>query len=183
MEKPVVSNHSPSERQRVHIRRLWRFRYLLKWLPTKRTLNRYPILRKFGRILCARNYLWSFSAPRVGPAILIGSIIAFLPIFGFQLFIVTAIALILKVNLPVLAGLQFISNPITLAPMYLANYKVGYWLLDSVGIQLENGNAWMGGVNATMFGGIILGSLFGLFAYAIYVIRLKWPPKTSEVAL
>ena len=55
------------------------------------------------------------------PAILLGLFIAFMPLYGIQLITVLILALILKVNLPIIVGLQFTSNPITLVPIYVAN--------------------------------------------------------------
>jgi uncharacterized protein len=165
------------------IRTLWKIRHILKWLPSKRSIGRYPMIGRFGSYLKKRNYLWCFQEDRVGPAILIGSIVAFLPIFGIQLITVMAIALILKINLPVIAGMQFISNPFTLAPIYFANYKVGNWLLGSAGLGIENTGGFISGVNSTMLGGIVLGSAFGLFAYLAYRMQLKTELRTSKVAL
>ena len=172
--------------RRSRIRALLRIRYLLKWLPRKRTLSRIPVLGKFSGHLRTRTYLWSFKEHQVGPAILVGSVVAFLPLFGVQLITVMVLALILKVNLPIIAGLQFISNPFTLIPIYLANYKVGSWLLEILGLSPIQSGEKIGvvfGVNSTMLGGIVLGSLFGLVLYALYLIRIKWPFRTSEVAL
>ena len=183
MGNEVKKSQEVSANQQGRIRALWRFRYLLKWLPRKRSIGRYPVLGKFASFLKNRNYLWCFNENRVAPAILLGSIIAFLPIFGIQLITVMAIAIILKVNLPVIVGLQFISNPLTLAPIYLANYKVGKWLLQSVGFDLEAGNGLWLGMNSTMLGGIVIGSLFGLVAYSVYQIKIKWPVSISKVAL
>jgi len=168
------------------IRKLLRMRYFLRWLPNKRSLKRFPILGKCGFYLRNRKSLWSFKEFKVGPAILIGSVVAFLPLFGIQLLTVMALALILKVNLPVLAGLQFISNPLTLVPIYLANYKLGTWLLNSVGFEpmKETVSATVfTGLNSTMVGGAVLGTIVGLFLYGAYRVRLKWTECTSEVAL
>lgn len=168
------------------IRKLLRLRYVLRWLPRKASLKRYPVLGKFGHHLRNRKYLWSFKQPYVGPAILIGSIVAFLPLFGVQLLTVTALALVLKVNLPVLAGLQFISNPLTLVPIYLVNYKIGSWLLDSVGLIPTSESTMasvFSGVNSTMIGGVVLGTLVGVLLYGTYRIRLIWEERTSKVAL
>lgn len=186
MENPAASKLTMSDARKSRIRKLWRIRYLLKWLPRKRSLSRYPILGKFGFYLRTRNYLWSFNESEVAPAILIGSVVAFLPIFGIQLLTVMAIALILKVNLPILAGLQFISNPLTLVPIYLANYKVGSWLLNGLGIEptkeTVSGSIFMG-VNSTMIGGTVLGTLVGMILYGLYLVQIKRPTSTSKVAL
>ena len=186
MEVSSGNNSLDLQARKSRIRRLWRLRFLLKWLPNRRSLSRIPVLGRFGGLLRTRNYLWSFKESRVAPAILIGSIIAFLPIFGLQLLTVTLIALILKVNLPVIAGLQFVSNPLTLIPIYLANYKVGSWLLDSAGFYTVNDTAtaaMINGVNSTMIGGIVLGTIFGLFLYGLYWIRVRSLETTSNIAL
>ncbi|MCZ6673752.1 MAG: DUF2062 domain-containing protein [Verrucomicrobia bacterium] len=186
MDIIASDKHNKSAVNHSRIRALWRVRYLLKWLPRRRSLSRYPVLGKFSCHLRNQNYLWSFKESRVAPAILIGSVVAFLPIFGVQLLTVMAIALILKVNLPILAGLQFISNPLTLIPIYLANYKVGSWLLESFGFnpisQGGSGNLLFG-LHSTLVGGIVLGSLVGLFLYGLYFVRIKWLLRTSKVAL
>ncbi len=188
----VITVPSDSERlgkteaRKKSIRKLLRLRYVLRWLPRKASLKRYPLLGNFGHQLRNRKYLWSFKQPYVGPAIVIGSIVAFLPLFGVQLLTVTALALILKVNLPVLAGLQFISNPLTLVPIYLVNYKIGSWLLGTVGFAPTSEStvgAVFSGVNSTMIGGVVLGTLVGVLLYGTYRFRLIWEERTSKVAL
>ncbi|MCB1120052.1 MAG: DUF2062 domain-containing protein [Verrucomicrobiae bacterium] len=183
MERLIPTSTPNLTDRKIRIRSLLRLRWLLRWLPSKRKLCRCPVLGKFGSFLREQKYLWCFQEDRVGPAILVGSIIAFLPIFGVQLITVVALAIILKVNLPVLAGLQFISNPLTLAPIYLANYKVGSWLLATIGLSSENTNAVFSSINSTMLGGIVLGTLFGLLMFGAYRIRLKLEKSTSTVAL
>ena len=186
MDLPPSSIDKNTDARKKSIRKLLRMRTFLRWLPSKRSLRRYPVLGKFGHHLRNRKYLWSFKESKVAPAILIGSVVAFLPLFGIQLLMVMAIALILKVNLPVLVGLQFISNPLTFVPIYLANYKIGSWLLNVVGFEpmkeTVSGSLFTG-VNSTMLGGAVLGTLVGLLLYAIYMVRLKWTERISEVAL
>ena len=183
MEIPLETVQQMKEKRRLRFRQLWRMRWLIRWIPGKRTLNRLPVFRKFGGTLKQRKYLWSFKEHRVVPAILIGSVIAFLPIYGVQLPTVMALAVLLKINLPIIAGLQFVSNPLTLVPIYFANYKVGSWLLGLVGFSSPEASNLIYSVNSTMVGGAVLGITFGLFLYGAYLIRLKWDSCTSEVAL
>ena len=171
------------EKRRLRIRKLLRLRWLLRWMPSKRSLGKITVLKQFGAHLQRRKYLWSFKENRVAPAIFLGSVIAFLPIFGVQLLTVVAFAALLKVNLPVIAGLQFVSNPLTLVPIYLANYKVGSWILQGIGFAEKGAENIVHGVNSTMVGGAVLGTVFGLLMYGFYVIRIKRDFRTSEVAL
>jgi hypothetical protein len=174
METSFESTEQTKAKRRLHIRKLWRIRHILKWMPSKRSLDRFPVLGRFSVFLRQRKYLWSFKESRVAPAILIGSVIAFLPIFGVQLLTVVVIALLLKVNLPVIVGLQFVSNTLTLVPIYLANYKVGAWSLNSLGLHEAGSNSISFGLNSTLLGGMILGTLFGLVVYGLYLVRIKW---------
>ena len=183
MEKPAETVQKTREQRRLQFRKLWRLRWLLRWIPGKRTLERFPVFKAFGKKLKTRKYLWSFKKDRVVPAILIGSVIAFLPIYGVQLPTVMAIALMMKINLPILAGLQFVSNPLTLVPIYLANYKVGSWILGWFGLTLAEANAIFFSMKSTVIGGAVLGMLFGLVVYGAYILRVKWEARTSEVAL
>jgi len=137
-------------------------------------LRRFPVLSRFAHLIKARPYLWSYHRDKVVPAILLGSIVAFLPIVGIQLFVALALAIILKANLPILAALQFISNPFTLVPIYLANYHVGNFTLNMVGINLKATDGPWGAfqsIHATMLGGLIIGIAVGLALYGIYHTR------------
>lgn len=183
MKFPLHTVQQARENRKRHFRKLWRLRWLLRWIPGKRTLARYPVLKSFGSTLKKRTYLWSFKKDRVVPAILIGSVVAFLPIYGVQLPIVMGIAMLMKINLPILAGLQFVSNPFTLIPIYLANYKVGSWILGWFGLSLAEANAIFFSMKSTVIGGAVLGTLFGLIVYVAYILRVKWEARTSEVAL
>lgn len=179
MGKPQETVQLARERRRLQIRKLLRLRRLLRWLPSKRSLVKIPLLRQFGSYLKKQTHLWSFREKRVTPAIFLGSIIAFLPIFGLQLLTVVALAVVLKINLPVITGLQFVSNPLTLVPIYLANYKVGSWILQGIGMAEKGAENLVHGVNSTIVGGAVLGTVFGLLMYSLYLIRIKRSFRTS----
>ena len=48
----------------------------------------------------------------------------------WQMFIAALSAIIFRANLPLSISLVWISNPITMAPMWYFNYLIGSWLLD-----------------------------------------------------
>lgn len=52
---------------------------------------------------------------------------------GIQLPLATMAALILRCNLMVLGGLQFITNPLSAAPIYYATHQIGEFVLNQVG--------------------------------------------------
>ena len=60
-----------------------------------------------------------------------------LPIVGIQMLVVFCISLFLRMNLPIVVALQWISNPITMGPIYFADYQVGLVVLNLLGIDYE----------------------------------------------
>lgn len=69
------------------------------------------------------------------------------------------------------AGLQFISDPITLVPIYVVNGN------NSAQTVLYNS------VNSAILGGAVLGILCGLLLYLFYQVHIKWSLRSSEFAL
>ena len=129
------------------------------------------------------------------PALYAGSIIALLPIMGVQVPVAFGLALLLRSNVMLLVGLQFLSNPFTAAPLYYGTYQLGHWIIVSSGFGVSteivpgaagtplehtggfelNGPdalAWtqtLGTtVNSLVLGGIIAGGLLGLLLDIIW---------------
>lgn len=69
----------------------------------------------------------------VSGAFFIGLFCAFLPIPS-QMVVAAVMAVGARCNLPISVGLVWITNPITIPPMFYFSYRLGAWLLD---MQLE----------------------------------------------
>ena len=171
----------------MRIRRVKRF---LRPLPRRTNIHRYPVLKWFAKSARRKAFLWSFRVEHMVPAIYAGCILAFLPLFGVQLPIAFALALIFRANLPVLAGLQFISNPLTLLPIYFSSYQIGRTFLSIFGVEVSflgrrrfeemlgtlREGTWLENFNnvATVFGISALGgAIVGLFIGFIGVFCYK----------
>lgn len=142
--------------QHEHRARLRRLRRFLRPLPRRGNVARYPIIKWFANAARSRPYLWSFRRAHVIPALYIGSVLSMLPLYGIQLPLAFAAALLARGNLTVMAALQFITNPLTVGPIYWANYVVGAWLIDVTGMGI--GHDTLGTkINALFIGGAILG--------------------------
>ncbi len=59
----------------------------------------------------------------------LGLWISFTPTVGIQMFLVTAIGIPLKANLPIAIALVWLSNPVTIIPLYYSYYWLGAVLL------------------------------------------------------
>lgn len=98
---------------------------MLRFLPRRAAMHRYPLIGRFAEAARKRSFLWSFKPAQLRPAIYAGSILTLMPVMGVQLPVAFILALLLRANFMVLGGLQFVSNPVTAAPLYYATYEVG----------------------------------------------------------
>jgi len=176
------------EKRSERIRRVKRW---LRPLPRRATLHRYPILGRFADTARKRIYLWSFREEHAVPAIYAGCVLTLLPLYGIQLPLSFLFALWIRANLPILAGLQLVSNPVTALPIWFSDYQVGRSVLGIVGVEarqlqksevrslLDNFVSGEWGTNldrivsvfgVTSLGGIVMGTFFGLVASVAYRI-------------
>lgn len=110
-------------------RRLRRLKWMLRPLPRRATIHRYPVLKYFAKTARERSYLWSFRRNQVIRAIYIGSILSLLPIYGLQVIFAFILSLVTRANFMIMCALQFITNPITAVPLYILGFKIGDFLL------------------------------------------------------
>ncbi|PJF37773.1 MAG: DUF2062 domain-containing protein, partial [Phototrophicales bacterium] len=106
-------------------------------MPRRATLHNYPFIKFFAESARKRAYLWSFRVSEVIPAIYAGSIISFLPLYGIQIPLAFACALLFRANLMILVGLQFITNPVTIVPIYSLEYFLGDMVLKAFSPSAE----------------------------------------------
>ncbi|MEO1083061.1 MAG: DUF2062 domain-containing protein [Acidobacteriota bacterium] len=162
-------DHAAVERQHRAERagRFGRLRRLLRPLPRRANLSRYPVIRHFAAV--ARRYpdLWSFQEGPIRRAIYAGAVIACLPIYGLQLLIGLGVAIVLRANLAVMCAFQLVTNPLTAGPLYYAAYRIGIWLVRT--FEIGHGREAMGTrFNALVLGGVIIGLGLGLLGDLIY---------------
>jgi hypothetical protein len=83
----------------------------------------------FGDFLHDPN-LWHMNRRSVSGAFAVGLFWAFVPV-PLQMVLAAAMAIPARVNLPISVALVWITNPITMPPMFYFNYLVGTWLLGT----------------------------------------------------
>jgi uncharacterized protein (DUF2062 family) len=180
-----------SEFNKTKWRRIRRVKKWLRPLPRRTNIHRYPILKFFSESARKRIYIWSFRVENAVPAIYAGSILTLMPLYGIQVPLAFLLALLLRANLPILAGLQIVSNPLTVLPIWYAAYQIGRIFLSLVGITVDPLNheevrllldnfingAWGNKFDniATVFGvtnlgAIVMGTFFGLIGSLVYRI-------------
>lgn len=177
------------ELRETRTRRIRRVKRWLRHLPRRSNIHRYPILWRFSASARKRIYLWSFRADNAVPALYAGFIVALMPLYGIQIPIAFCLALILRANLPILVGLQMLSNPLTIIPFWYAAYQVGSSVLSIVSVDtpalgrsdvrnivhnFTNGE-WSSNIEPLLatfsimcLGGIVMGIFFGLISSFSY---------------
>lgn len=102
--------------------------FIKKYLPDPETLKKHKNLQFLGERLHEPN-LWYLSRRSVAIAFAIGLFCAWIPIPG-QMAIAAIGALYFRANLPISVALVWLTNPLTMPPMFYFAYLVGLKLLN-----------------------------------------------------
>jgi uncharacterized protein (DUF2062 family) len=126
----VTNEHKHRLLQFARIRRA---KFWLRFMPRRARFHTYPLIGRFAEFARKRNYLWSFRYPQLRASFYVGSILSLMPAMGVQLPLAFALALLLRTNVMILGGLQFITNPVTAAPIYIGTWKLGMFVIEHSG--------------------------------------------------
>lgn len=128
----MLPDEHHEEKAHRHGRRR-RAKRLLRFVPRRAMLHKYPLIGRFAEFARKRSFLWSFKSEHMRPAFYAGSILSLLPVMGVQLPLALMLSLLLRGNFMVAGGLQFITNPFTAAPIYYATHQLGAKLISVSG--------------------------------------------------
>jgi uncharacterized protein (DUF2062 family) len=116
--------------------------------------------------------LWHLNRHSASGAFGIGLFFAFWPV-PFQMWLSAFAAIPLRVNLPLSIATVWLTNPLTMPPIFYGAYKVGAWVLGTDVGEFEFQLSWewlMGSVNtigpAFLLGCMICSVVFGSLGYA-----------------
>lgn len=101
--------------------------FLRRYLPDPHYFRAHKRLRFLGEWLHDPQ-LWHLSRRSIVPALAAGVFFAFIP-FPWQSALAAAAAVWLRFNLPVAAAMVWITNPLTMPPIFYFNYRLGAWVL------------------------------------------------------
>lgn len=136
-----------------------RARRLLKYLPRRSNVARFPGLQRFAAQVRKLPHLWQYRGAPLTRAFYVGSVLSLLPLMGIQLVLCAIAAIVVRANLPIMVALAFITNPLTSAPIYYGTYRIGRWFMDAAGLDGLGTAASM--VPALTIGGITAGITLG----------------------
>ena len=98
-----------------------------RFLPKPQTIKENKSLQIFGDWLHAPN-LWHLNRRSVAGAFAVGLFFAWMPV-PFQMALAAGAAIWIGTNLPLSIALVWITNPVTIPPMFYFAYLVGTWII------------------------------------------------------
>lgn len=124
--------------------------------------------------------VWHFSRRYASRAVLIGIFCAFIPL-PMQMFVAAITCILVRANLPLCMVCVWITNPLTIAPIFYATYRLGTVILDippsDFEIQLTMGWAeqeleriW----KPLLLGSFICGTALSAIGYTMVDLLWRW---------
>lgn len=134
-------------------------RLFKRYMPDPQMVRNHKSLRFLGALLHDPN-LWHLNRHSVSRAMAVGLFAAFVPI-PMQMLLAASLAIPVRANLPISVGLVWLTNPITMPPIFYCTYKLGALLMGVPPVELpdELTWAWITGELSTLWKPFLLGSL------------------------
>ena len=153
-------------------------KFIKRYMPDhKKIRNNKQLNKVFGTLLHDPNLL-HLNRRSVSMAFFVGLFMAFMPL-PTQMVMAAAVAILVRCNLPISVGLVWITNPVTMPPIFYFAYKVGTWILGSPEHEftIDLSWEWLGTELAAIWepfllGCAISGLFFGTLGYIL--IRVIW---------
>jgi len=150
-----------------------------RYMPDHRTIREQKCLQCFGKLL-HNPALWHLNRHSLARAFLVGLICAFIPV-PFQMVLAAAGAILIHANLPISVALVWLTNPITMPPIFYIAYKLGAWLmgLPEQPFDFEASLEWvLNGMAAIwqpfLLGCVVMGILSGVAGYVAIKVSWRW---------
>lgn len=152
-------------------------RLLLRYLPRPARIKDVRQVRLFGSLLHDPK-LVHLNRRSVAGAVAVGLFVAFIPL-PVQMLLAALLAIALRVNLVIAVVLVWLSNPLTIPPMFYFGYVVGTWLLGApvINTAFEPTFAWFWQRlneiwQPLLLGSLLVGSVVSMAGYG--AIHLFW---------
>jgi uncharacterized protein (DUF2062 family) len=152
-------------------------KFLRKCLPDPHKITQSKSLSIFGKFIHEPN-LWHMNRKSVSMAFMVGLFFMWVPLPS-QMILAAGAAILLRCNLPISVALVWITNPLTMPPMFYTAYILGNWLLGLPpnNIEFEASFDWIAAQMSAIWQPFLLGCFTAGVVSALTgftVIRLLW---------
>ena len=151
--------------------------FLKRYSPSPKTIRENKALLCLGDNIHQPS-LWLLNRHSVGRAFAIGLFCAWLPM-PLQTVVAAFFAILFRAHIPLSVALVFVTNPITIPPMFYFAYRLGSFLLgiEVEAVSMDFSWEWfattMGQIwQPLLFGSLILGVISAMAGYL--TIHLLW---------
>ena len=153
-------------------------KYIMRFMPDHQVIRNHKTLnRVFGTLLHDPNLL-HLNRRSVSGAFFAGLFLAFMPL-PIQMILAVGLSILLRINMPITFGLVWITNPVTIPPMFYFAYRLGAWLLgvDVEISEIELSFSWLKENMSIigyplLFGSLVCGWVAGVSGFVI--VRVLW---------
>ncbi|GJL80563.1 MAG: hypothetical protein DHS20C01_01970 [marine bacterium B5-7] len=154
-------------------------KYLKQILPSAPNIRKMTGVSWFSKWLGDDN-LWHINRRSVSLGVAIGLFYGFWPV-PVQTLLALVTAILIRANLPVSVVFVWISNPVTVVPIYGACYTLGAWLLGTHirPISEHTFKAISQNIGALWVGCLILGAISAVFGWLLVRIFWSWRVRLS----
>ncbi|MCY1180988.1 hypothetical protein D9M73_214680 [compost metagenome] len=154
-------------------------RIFKRYMPDPDSIRSNKSLRFLGHLIHDAN-LWHLNRHSVARAMAVGLFAAFIPI-PMQMLLAASLAIPVRGNLPISIGLVWLTNPITMPPVFYCTYKMGAWLMQVPPRTLPENLTWEWICDELstlwqpfLLGSLVCGVLIGVFAYFLTMGYWRW---------
>jgi len=152
-------------------------KFIKKHMPSEQKLRSNPYLKWLSKYLNHPS-LWQLNRKSVSKGFLVGIFCAFLPI-PMQMLLAAMLAILIRSNLIVSVGLVWITNPITIPPIFYFTYKVGTYILGTKPIDgsMEFGYQYIIAELASIWWPLITGSIVCAIIFSVisyFLVNILW---------
>jgi len=153
--------------------------FFRRYMPNPETIKENKSLRFLGSLIHDAN-LWHLNRHSVARAVAIGLFWAVIPM-PMQMLAAALVAVPLRANLPLSIGLVWLTNPITMPPVFYSTYKFGAWMLGTPTVHLPDKItlSWIFEVTTTHWqplylGSLVAGIILATLGYSITMLYWRW---------
>ena len=152
-------------------------KFIRRYLPHPHAIRDHKSLRMLSTRLHDPN-LWHLNRHSVSTAMFVGVFVAFIPL-PLQMLIAAAAAIMLRCNVALAVVLVWITNPLTMPPIYYATYRLGAQMLGlrPQASDCELSLNWLEHQMSVIWQPLLLGSFstgLVLGTLAFILTRLAW---------
>ncbi len=151
--------------------------FLKRYIGGRETLARTRATGWLGKRLHDAE-IWHLGRRSVAGGVGLGFFLAFIPL-PIQMLIAAPLSLIFRVNLPVTMAALWLTNPVTMAPIFLFAFKVGAWITSReaqiAAIKFEASFDGMAAVFDEVWLPLLVGCFVcGISAAAVGNLAVRW---------